>query len=108
MGKPKHFYPSRPGYRRDGASREAAEHVAGKAKTVREQVFDTLTTAPRGLTTDECAARLGREPWELRPRMSELVAAKRVIETPERRQGKSGLRISVWAVVPAANDGGVE
>jgi hypothetical protein len=94
-------YPQDPGFKRWGTSREAAQRVSGGAESVREQIYAVLAAVePQGLTADEAAAKVGRKPGYVRPRISELVQAGRVASSGARRRNESGLSATVWRIVP--------
>jgi hypothetical protein len=64
-------YPSIPGWKEGETSREAAEAIALRARTLRRMCFNYLTTNPFH-TADEVAGALGESPFAIRPRISEL------------------------------------
>ena len=94
-------YPSQPGFKSGDTSREAAETVAGGASEVREAVFKAIDAAsPAGVTADEAAEKIGRKPAYVRPRLSELSAANRIVPTGARRKNPdTGLSAKVWRSV---------
>ena len=93
-------YPNRPGFKARGTSRDAAFIVAPRAREIREQVYEIIKGAgPIGLTADEVAEKLDRKPGYIRPRLSELRAAERIIPTGERRRNASNLSAQVWRAV---------
>jgi hypothetical protein len=49
-----------------------------------------------GLTADEVAARLDRDILSIRPRVSELAAQERIIDSKQRRKNRSGKNAIVW------------
>jgi hypothetical protein len=51
------------------------------------------------MTADECAARIGATPFNLRPRFSELRAAGRIDATGIKRNNDSGRAAHVWGLV---------
>jgi hypothetical protein len=81
-------YPLAPGHKRDDTSKEAAISVVERAGILREAAFRLLLV--RSLTADESAGRLGESVLSIRPRVSELVAAGRVVPTGDRRKNVSG------------------
>lgn len=88
-------YPSSPGFKRDGTSRDAAAAIADRAPGIRERVFAALKS--RGpMTADECGVALGLEWWTVRPRFSELVRLGRIRATGERRANESGKQADVY------------
>lgn len=93
-------YPGRPGAKAAGTSEEAARAVAGKAETLRVQVFDAILRAGSpGATPDEVAAALGETVLAVRPRVTELHHAGKIQTTGERRANASGLKANVWRAI---------
>lgn len=90
-------YPHKPGYKREGTSRDAANEVATEASVLRQACLDCIMERER--TSDEVAAALGRSVLAIRPRISELVATGKVTETTKRRRNVSGKWASVWKAV---------
>lgn len=95
-------YPESPGYKEATTSKEAAEKMKPRAGTLRDAVLTALRVAwPQGLTADECAAKLGKKEFSIRPRLSEL-RKMRAIEPRstqgivERRKNESGEDAIVW------------
>jgi hypothetical protein len=92
-------YPAQPGFKAGGTSRDAARAVAAGAPNVREKVFDAIAASePRGLTADEAASAVGRKPAYIRPRISELRAAGRIMPSGELRKNESNLSAKVWKI----------
>jgi hypothetical protein len=89
-------YPGAPGYKAPGASAEAAQRIAGTASRLRGQVLEELRQWPAGRNADELAVGLRRSPLSVRPRLSELHAAGKIVATGERRRNESGMSASVW------------
>jgi hypothetical protein len=89
-------YPGVPGYKAAGTSQEAAGRVAGDASRLRAAVLDELRRWPTGRTADEIARLMNRSPLSVRPRLSELRAAGKVVATDERRRNESGMTATVW------------
>lgn len=87
-------YPNFPGSKREGTSRAAAEHVAPRAKTLRDRVLDLLKAD--ALTADECAQRLGETVLSVRPRLSELVKMDLIYDTGLTSKNSSGVRATIW------------
>lgn len=68
-------------------SREAAETHAVGFREMREKVFDVIFAAgATGLTPDEVALAMGADILSVRPRISELRDAERVVPNGERRR----------------------
>jgi hypothetical protein len=101
-GDPQLSYPDVPGVkerRLNGASRKAAEDIAGSVNTVRAKVFAHLKTdGPR--TADETAADLGLDVLTVRPRFSELLRLQLIVATDERRPSSRGVASTVWRAAP--------
>ena len=62
------------------------------------EVLDALRGHPGGLTADELATKMGREPYVVRPRLTELKSAGLVVTVDRRVSARTGKRIAVWAV----------
>ena len=90
-------YPRSPGFREPTTSREAAQAVTLSAPLLRERVYAVVRAAgAKGLTPDEAAAAIGETVLAVRPRMTELKLAGRIVETGERRANASGLKAKAW------------
>jgi hypothetical protein len=90
-------YPDAPGWKEPTTSREAALAVASGAKTLRDNVLRVLMDeAPNALSADMIALRLQRNPFAVRPRVSELAAAGLIERTGERVINDSGMSASLW------------
>jgi predicted ArsR family transcriptional regulator len=90
-------YPMEPGYKTTGPSAEAAKAVLN-APTLRNKTFACIQNSQHGLTADECAERMNRSPFSIRPRVSELKQSGRIFDTGERRKTSMGKPGTVWAV----------
>lgn len=90
-------YPDVPGFKRRGTSSDAAKSIHSEAPKLREDCLDAIRSKPR--TADEVADALGKSVLAVRPRLSELVALRKIIETGERRPNTSGKMASVWRVL---------
>lgn len=94
-------YPQNPGYRANApeTSREAAEGIAPVARTIRANVFAVVQSAgSRGAIGFEVAEALGLDVHQVRSRLSELYAAKRIVPGVERREGAAGRSNVVWVL----------
>lgn len=90
-------YPSRPGHKEPTTSKTAARKMKPRAQSLRDQVLITLRTAwPGGMTTDECAAKMGKSILSVRPRFSELRALGEIMPTSRRVPNESGVEAIVW------------
>jgi hypothetical protein len=92
-------YPRSPGFKARGTSQEAARVAVGDASILRERAFAAIAAAEeRGLTADECATALDRNILSVRPRLSELRAASRIVPSGSRRQNLSCRSAIAWKV----------
>jgi|ERR1017187_9173254 predicted ArsR family transcriptional regulator len=92
------LYPNIPGAKRTGTSKLAADSMRARAPTLRDRVLGVLKHY-NGLTADEAAARLCQSILSIRPRLSELLALGKIVETSERRRNQSGKLATVWRAV---------
>lgn len=84
-------YPSAPGYKAEGPSREAARKIAPRAGSLRARVLNYFVAVyPAAKTADEVAKALNLSVLSSRPRLTELRALGWLEETPERRPNASG------------------
>lgn len=78
---------------------EAAESVTEIAKSIRAQVERAIALSGRsGMTGDAVAASLELSPYQVRSRIAELRAAKRVVDSGRRDLLGSGRRGVVWVL----------
>lgn len=94
-------YPNAPGSRRGApeTSREAAESVVPIAKSHRALVFAAISLAgPTGLSGDSVAAFCELTVYQVRARIAELHADKRIADSGRREQLGSGRRGVVWVL----------
>jgi hypothetical protein len=85
-------YPRDPGWKAPGTSRNAAEAITSRAKTMRARVLGFLTQHhPGSFTADQIAAALGESILAARPRVSELRRSGLIEPTAERRMNESGM-----------------
>jgi hypothetical protein len=108
---PPQKYPAAPGFKEGTTSREAAEKVKPKAREFCDRILAELWAVnPAGLTPDEMAARLGRSPFYVRPRMSEMRARGEIEPIimhngkPFCRSNESGMRAAVMVVTAKRRD----
>lgn len=87
-------YPQAPGFKRPGTSAQAAQQMQPQAGTLRAAVLAVLRQKP--YTADEVATAIGKSILAVRPRLSELSASGRILETSERRRNASGKLAAVW------------
>lgn len=96
-------YPEAPGHKGIAeTSRDAAKAAKPTAALLRQRVLEQLEHS-RGLTSDECAARLKLSVLSVRPRFSELLTMKLIRDTGARRVNVSGRNAVVWAAITPAN-----
>lgn len=93
-------YPDRPGFKAGGTSEEAADAIAGKAKTLRVRVLGEIASEPSGLSADAVARRLGESVLSVRPRVSELRRAGEIRPGIDRVKNASGMNAMTWVVSP--------
>jgi hypothetical protein len=91
-------YPRAPGFKVEGPSREAAEAIKLAAKNLRDRVLTVVQSLDRdeALTADQIALRLKRSPLSVRPRVSELAAAGKIVRTEKRGKNESGMSATKW------------
>ncbi len=89
-----HTYPSAPGYKRDGTSKDAAEEIECKASVLRIKCLWSLKQYPQ--TADEIAKYWNKSVLAIRPRISELVARGKIEDSGLRRKNVSGKSAIVW------------
>lgn len=87
-------YPHTPGFKREGTSKIAAQEIRGEAKTLAGKTLAVIRARPS--TADEVAAALNKSVLAIRPRLSELNALGKIVETSERRRNTSGKLAAVW------------
>lgn len=92
--QPSQGYPSKPGWKRTGTSRDAAKAITPRAPTLRDKVLALLKAD--ALTADECAAALKETVLSVRPRLSELVKMGLIYDTGVTSKNTSGVRAVVW------------
>lgn len=90
-------YPQACGFKREGTSSQAAKETQPHAATLRDSVLAALCQRPS--TADEVAAAIGKTVLATRPRLSELRALGKIVETSERRRNASGKLASVWRAI---------
>lgn len=91
-------YPAAPGWKeRDGGtSRAAARFMGNTAESLRAAVLSAIVASPDGLTADEVAARLGRSPLAIRPRVTELGEQRRIFKSGRKRPSSTTRPSAVW------------
>lgn len=86
-------YPHTAGYRLTDTSYAAAQAI--DAPTLRSKVLDVLARVGP-LTADQCSVALSIDKLSIRPRLTELKALGKVIDSGQRRPNSSGKRAIVW------------
>jgi hypothetical protein len=90
-------YGGLPGFKEPTTSRDASRAVATFSSLLRERVFAAIRAAGRdGRTPDEAAADVGETVLAVRPRVTELAKAGRIVKTGARRKNVSGLLAKAW------------
>jgi hypothetical protein len=91
-------YPTVPGFKVDGASREAAEAIKPTARNLRDRVLTLVQSLDHdeAITADQIASRLQRSPLSVRPRVSELAATGKLVRTSDRGRNESGMSATKW------------
>ncbi|WP_443478113.1 hypothetical protein ACLIMP_06260 [Novosphingobium aerophilum] len=80
-------------------SRAALASMGSEADTLRAISYRLIHEAgARGMTALEVVDASGRDRWGIQPRISELVSAKRVIDSGRTRTNPSGRQAIVWIV----------
>lgn len=93
-------YPAVPAARPTDTSMAAADSVADRAATIRDEVLDAIRRRG-GLTADEAADAIERDILTVRPRVSELRALGAIEDSKERRANTSGRAAIVWRARPS-------
>lgn len=92
-------YPDTPGTRPGSpkTAYEAAESVKDAARSRSILALDFIRSRSRtGATSDEIAAQYDWERYSSRPRVAELRAQGKIVDSGRRREGASGRRQAVW------------
>lgn len=85
-------YPRDPGWKASGTSKDFAQGINSRAKTMRTRILAFLPQhLPSSFTANQIAAGLGESILARRPRVSELRHSGLIESTGERRTNKSGL-----------------
>ena len=91
-------YPHSPGWKEATTSLDAAEAIESHADTVRAHVLRILSE--RAFTADAVAAIIGESILTVRPRVTELFKAGRIIRTGQRLRNQSGRYAHVYRAPP--------
>lgn len=89
-------YPTTPGYKTIGPSKEAAKSMIPRSKLLRDRCLDALRIS--SMTADECANILNVSILSVRPRFSELCQMDLIEATTLRGKNASGRRATVWKI----------
>ena len=94
-------YPRAAGFKERTTSREAALKMKHRQPKLRDRVLAILKDAgPVGRTADECAELLGKTPFSIRPRLTELFQLGLIYKSGSRRPNQSRVMAIVWRVAP--------
>ncbi len=92
----------------DRNSVAAHNYIRSNKEAVCEQIVDLVRTrGDRGVTADEIGSEWGCSPNHVAPRLTELVAAGRLVRTDRRRKTRAGCLASVL-VMPGQPQRGPE
>ncbi len=86
-------------------SKEAAQAIRSEARTIRAAVLSAVYASRHGLIGSEVVTIVGRDPWVVRPRLTELKDAGYIIKTYQTRPGPSGRPECVWLTCSAPQRG---
>ena len=79
-------------------SKAAAESMILPANSQRQRVYSWALLQRQGFTDEEAISALKMNPSSFRPRRGELVAARLLIDSGDRRRTASGRTATVWVV----------
>lgn len=71
-------------------SAQAALSIAPKAGNRRQQVLEVFEQYPDGLTSSQVARIMNLEPLQIRPRMTDLVDLKLIVQTTDTKTNHRG------------------
>lgn len=89
-------FPNAPGFKRRETSRQAADDMKPKARTLRDRCFSELALGPK--TADQVAEILRRSVLTIRPRISELVKLGLIYDTGRTAENASGKQAVIWDI----------
>lgn len=92
-----HTYPHAPGYKEHTTSRKAAERLLPRYGTLKAEVFHAFFGSE--LTADEVATLIGKTPFAVRPRVTELYKMGLIERTGVERPNASGIDAHVYRLV---------
>lgn len=90
------YEPEGPGWKQGDTSAQAATDMAPKAATLRQMALAALREAGEPLTADEVATRLCMDRLSIRPRITELKNAGRVVDSGQRGTTRAGKTAVKW------------
>ncbi|RNF34192.1 hypothetical protein [Paracoccus methylarcula] len=92
------FTESQTGWKGKPTSEEAAHHAALAAPRLRDAIIQVMKGVGQPMTADEVAKAMRLSVLSIRPRISELAKAGRLIDTGERGRNASGRSAMRWRV----------
>lgn len=92
-------YPHKPGFKVQKTSRQAAEEITSKAKTLQKKILELLVNLPAGATPDQIAEYLEESILSIRPRMSELKAQGKIKDSGLRGKTAFGKSSIIWQTI---------
>lgn len=96
LSAPAQTYPDSPGFKEPTTSKETAAKIAHKVPAITAKVLAEFEAGFIG-TSDQVGRRLGLEPLQIRPRVTEL-RTKGLIE-PDHRTKENGMPKWAWRAV---------
>lgn len=93
-------YPHAPGHKARATSRDAARAMRAKAPTLRDRVLAAITAGEA--SADQVAFLLGQSILSIRPRVAELAAMGKIVDSGKRRLNDSRHKAIIWKVSAAA------
>ncbi|RMC33735.1 hypothetical protein [Paracoccus alkanivorans] len=92
---------SNTGWKGQSTSEEAAIHAATKAPFLRDAIIRVMKAVARPMTADEVAKAMRLSVLSIRPRISELAKAGKLIDAGERGRNASGRSAVRWKIAEA-------
>lgn len=89
---------SNTGWKGQPTSEEAAIHASITAPFLRDAIIKVMTATGRPMTADEVAKAMRLSVLSIRPRVSELAKAGRLIDAGERGRNASGRSAVRWKI----------
>lgn len=98
-------FPFAPGYKGGSTSLAGAEAIAPSVPNHHALILKALEGfGANGAIGDTVADHLGWEKWRVRPRLAELRAMGKVVDSGMRRRSESGISVIVWVLPQFADD----